>query len=285
MDIRLTEQHKSLLKVAYYFVTLACLSISALALYKAYINLHYRLAYWVCLGAAILLYIGVVLLVLCKLRGTAKIWVHSIALQFLPLCATVAVFCLLSVVELKPAIGAMNKYERAFNDLQRVQKSAAVKNGLSPFKSRAELEMCYEELCKEGKLVKISSNSGYVVRQLTYSEPYVVPKVKSLLDDIAHSFQEKTNSKVMFEVTSVLRTEEDVAKLRKVNANASSASCHCNATTIDISYIQFSRARLSGQSDADLRLALAQAIYELRKAGRCYVKIEQKQCCYHITVR
>jgi hypothetical protein len=272
-------------KVAYYLVTLACLGVSALALYKAYLNLHYRLIYWAGLGVAILFYIGVVLLIARKMRGTAKILVHSIALQLIPLCATVAVFCFLSVISSRPAVGAMNKYERRFNDLQSVQKVAAENNGLPPFDSRAELNECYEALCKEGKLVKISSNSGYVVRELTYSAPYVVPKVECLLNDIAKSFQEKAGSKVRFEVTSVLRTKEDVKRLQKVNANATTTSCHCYATTIDISYVRFSKGCMNTQKGADLRLALAQAVDELRKAKRCYVKIEQKQCCYHITVR
>ena len=285
MKFRLPERCKWLFKGVYYSFTLACLGVSALVLYKAYLNIHVRFAYWACLGVAILLYIAVVLLVTRKLRGNAKLVLHSVALQLLPLCATVSVFCYLAKMDSETVVGAMNKYERKFNDLQSVQKAAAMKNGLDPFESRADLEENYKALCKEGKLVKISSNSGYVVRELTYSVPYVVPKVEALLDDIAKSFQERTNSRVKFEVTSVLRTEEDVANLRRVNGNASSVSCHCHATTIDISYVRFSKELLSTQRDSDLRLVLAQAIYELRDAGRCYVKIEQKQHCYHITVR
>ncbi len=285
MEIRLPERYKRLLKVVYYLITLACLGASAFALYQAYLNLHYRLAYWAILGGVLLLYVGGVTLLVHRLHGNVKIIVHSIALQLLPLCATLSVFCYLSKMNSEVVVGAMNKYEKRFNDLQRVQKVAAVKNGLAPFESRAELEENYKTLCKEGKLVKISSNSGYVVRKLTYSVPYVVPKVEALLDDIAKSFQERTDSKVKFEVTSVLRTEEDVANLQKVNGNASSASCHCHATTIDISYVRFSKDMLSASKDRDYRLALAQSIYELRNAGRCYVKIEQKQHCYHITVR
>ena len=133
--------------------------------------------------------------------------------------------------------------------------------------------------------MQIESNSKYIVRDLTVSSPYVVPKVEELLDDIAEGFQEKTQSKSRFVVTSVLRTEEDIAKLRKTNVNASSASCHCNATTIDISYVRFGADELKPRNDYELRLALAQTLHELRKAGRCYVKIERKQYCYHITVR
>ena len=109
--------------------------------------------------------------------------------------------------------------------------------------------------------------------------------MEELLEDIADSFQKKTHSKSRFMVTSVLRTEEDIAKLRRVNGNASAASCHCNATTIDISYVRFGQDELRPRNEYELRLALAQTLHELRKEERCYVKIERKQYCYHITVR
>ena len=169
--------------------------------------------------------------------------------------------------------------------LQDKQKAAAIANGLAPFKSRAEIEDNYNKLRRSRKLVHIESNPKYIVRELTSSSPYVVPKVSDLLDDIAKSFQEKTQSKARFMVTSVLRTEEDVKKLHKTNVNASTNSCHCNATTIDISYVRFEEDKLRPRDSYQLRLALAQTLHELREAGRCYVKIERKQYCYHITVR
>ena len=85
-------------------------------------------------------------------------------------------------------------------------------------------------------------------------------------------------------MTSVLRTEEDVKKLKRVNGNASTNSCHCNATTIDISYVRFDDDEDKPRGGYELRWALAQSLHELREAGRCYVKIERKQYCYHITV-
>jgi hypothetical protein len=272
-------------KAIYYGITLLCLGVSAVALYKAYLNLHIRMLFWVGLGIVILAYIIAALVFIHPRRGFEKFVCHTLALQVVPLCAAVLVFWFVSGREYKPVAGATNQYEVAFNDMQNVQKASAEKNGLPPFESRATLEENYKKLRKEKKLIKISSNSGYVVRRLTHSVPYVVPKVEELLDDIAKSFQEKTKSDTRFVVTSVLRTEEDVEKLQQVNVNASSASCHCNATTIDISYVRFEKDKLRSRTDYDLRLALAKTLHELRAAGRCYVKIEKKQYCYHITVR
>lgn len=34
-----------------------------------------------------------------------------------------------------------------------------------------------------------------------------------------------------------------------------------------------------------LKLVLAQVIFDLKNEGRCYVKHERQQACFHITVR
>ena len=54
-----------------------------------------------------------------------------------------------------------------------------------------------------------------------------------------------------------------------------------------LKYLQTHKLGITGQ-DALLKLGLYRLsgeIHELRKEGRCYVKIERKQYCYHITVR
>ena len=125
----------------------------------------------------------------------------------------------------------------------------------------------------------------YYVRGLTHSVPYLVPKAETLLSDIAREFQVISGTNSRFEVTSVLRTKEDIKKLQGSNANATTNSCHLYGTTFDISYARFRTDVLHPKSNAELREALAQAVYNLREQGRCYVKFEKKQKCYHITVR
>lgn len=287
MDIKGGNLRKLVIRTAYYLVTLTCVGVLVWALRYAYLYFNISLALWVCLYMAIAAYmVGMLGLTVKIQRGVRKVAFHSFVMQLVPLLAAIFIFGLTSKDDdYKPLTGKTRHYERYFNDLQNRQKVAALKNGLSPFASRAEVEAQYKKLRRAGKLVRIESNSKYIVRDLTVSSPYVVPKVEKLLDDIAKGFQEKTQSKSRFVVTSVLRTEEDVAKLKKINGNASSDSCHCNATTIDISYVRFVADELRPRSDYELRLALAQTLHELRKAGRCYVKIERKQYCYHITVR
>ena len=280
------DRRKTIFVLIYHILTLVCLGLLVWSLYYAYLYFNVPLVLWVLLYVAIVAYFVVSIAFMRKQRGLYRFITHSLALQLVPICASIFTFWLISESTVyTPIEGKAKKYERSFNDLQNKQKAAAIANGLAPFKSRAEIEENYGKLRLTRKLVHIESNPKYIVRELTSSSPYVVPKVRDLLDDIAVRFQEKTQSKTRFIVTSVLRTEEDVKKLRKTNVNASTNSCHCNATTIDISYVRFGVDRVRPRDNYQLRLALAQALHELREEGRCYVKIERKQYCYHITVR
>lgn len=280
------DRAKIVVLTTYYLTTLVCLGLSVWALYYAYLYFNLPLVLWIFLYILVVAYLVGMGILTYQKRGFLRVVIHSFAFQLIPLCCAILVLSLISKGDTyKPTPGKPNTYERSFKDMQDKQKVAAVANGLAPFKSRAEIEDNYNKLRLTRKLVRIESNPKYVVRELTSSSPYVVPKVRDLLEDIAVRFQEKTQSKARFIVTSVLRTEEDVKKLRKTNVNASTNSCHCNATTIDISYVRFSPDRVKPRNEYELRLALAQTLHELRKEGRCYVKIERKQYCYHITVR
>lgn len=88
-------------------------------------------------------------------------------------------------------------------------------------------------------------------------------------------------------VTSVLRTRDDVRRLRKVNGNASANSAHQYATTFDITYARFERLSLKGEAANNMRLAniLGNVLEQMRKENRCYVKYERRQRCFHITSR
>ena len=280
------NRRKTILMALYLLLTPTCLGLAAWSLYNAYLYFNVRLVWWILLYAIIIAYVVAAVLFIHKHRGIRRVIIHTLALQLIPISATIFTFWLISQsMNYTPVSGNASSYERAFNDMQDKQKAAALANGIAPLKSRADIEDNYVKLRLLRKLVRIESNSKYVVRDLTSSSPYVVPKVRDLLDDIATRFQEKTQSKARFMVTSVLRTEEDVKKLRKTNVNASTASCHCNATTIDISYVRFDVDEVRPRDNYQLRLALAQTLHELRKERRCYVKIERKQYCYHITVR
>jgi hypothetical protein len=91
-------------------------------------------------------------------------------------------------------------------------------------------------------------------------------------------------------VTSVLRSEADVERLRLHNGNASDQSCHRFATTFDIAYNRYKTVEPPGQhrrpvTNDTLKYVLSEVLRDVRQQGRCYIKYEVKQGCFHITTR
>ncbi len=174
-------------------------------------------------------------------------------------------------------------YDYRFGDVNSTHLSSARKNGIKPVSHRNKLQT--------ESLTKIKSCDKYLVRHLTHSVPYLTTSSAQLLDDIGtrfqHALKEQGGNKHRIIVTSVLRTEEDVKRLRKVNGNASNNSAHQYATTFDISYISFDRQSLEGKHASDKQLAnvLGKVLKQLRDEGRCHIKYEKKQHCFHITSR
>ena len=183
-------------------------------------------------------------------------------------------------------------WEECFPDINDVQLVAAQTNGISPARNREELE----QLVEEHRLVNICHSPYYRVDNLSHSVPLLVPKAQHLLNTICLNFADSLQSKGLPLhlpiVTSVLRTADDVSRLRKGNGNATENSCHCYGTTVDITYNRF--VPLVGYHDANIPLlrwdfpmkqVLAEVLRDLRQQGLCYVKHERKQACFHLTVR
>ena len=142
-------------------------------------------------------------------------------------------------------------------------------------------------------MVLIESNEYYIVDSLTHSLPYLVPKAGDLLSSIGSNFLDSLESKGLnpnqVVVTSVLRTQDDVKKLRKRNGNASEKSAHFYGTTFDVSWKRFKKVEddrpMQDVNRDTLKLVLSEVLRDLRKAETCYVKYELKQGCFHITAR
>lgn len=180
---------------------------------------------------------------------------------------------------------------REFNDKNDVHLAAAQQIGISPLASREDIPKV------EDKLNLICANMGfrgpepYIVENLTHSVPLLVDEAAELLCDIGANFQDSLRNKHLPQysivVTSVLRTDADVKRLSRRNVNAVERSVHCYGTTVDISYKRFVKldATAKDARDVDLIAVLGEVLRDLKKAGRCYVKHEVKQACFHITAR
>ena len=84
----------------------------------------------------------------------------------------------------------------------------------------------------------------------------------------------------------MLRTPRLVKRLRRRNRNAVDTSAHLYGTTFDISYAKFicDSTRVP-RTQEDMKNLLGEVVYAMREQGRCYVKYERKQGCFHITCK
>ena len=105
------------------------------------------------------------------------------------------------------------QFAKEFNDLNEVQLATAQSIGVPPVKDREAAEHL------KGKLVEITDSDLYSVDELTHSIPFLIPSAADLLERIGRNFQDSLTSKGLnpnkLFVTSVLRTEDDVRKLRQ----------------------------------------------------------------------
>ena len=180
-------------------------------------------------------------------------------------------------------------YRRTFGDLNEAHLNVAQAIGITPIASRKEAEHMKE------KLQHIETNDLYVVDSLTHSIPYLIKGAAQLLDTIGTNFLDSLTAKGLnpnkIIVTSVLRTEDDVKRLRRRNGNASVNSAHFYGTTFDVSWTRFKKVEdedgrpLQDVSSDTLKLVLSEVLRDLRKADKCYIKYELKQGCFHITTR
>ena len=182
----------------------------------------------------------------------------------------------------KHRILSVPNYKVAFPDSQSVQLVAAEKWGVRPVRNREDAEQ------RKKELVYVGVNPYYHVDRLYTSIPYLVPRAAVLLQDIGEAFYDSLYHKGVpmqqIIVTSVLRTMEDVARLRRRNGNATEQSCHLYGTTFDICYNRYQPIERPVRNDT-LKWVLSEVLRDMRQQGRCYIKYEVKQGCFHMTVR
>ena len=191
---------------------------------------------------------------------------------------------------IKNRIYSVPSFRRTFPDLQDVQIEAARQWGVEPVEDRAEAER------RKDELVYVGSNPYYTMDgRMSYSIPYLVPRASNLLQKISRNFLDSLAIKGIplhtLIVTSVLRTESDVRRLRAINGNASPESCHRYGTAFDICYNRYNTVQhpdgpeRRAVGNDTLKWVLSEVLRDMREAEMCYIKYEVRQGCFHITVR
>jgi hypothetical protein len=174
-----------------------------------------------------------------------------------------------------------------------------------------------EPLEERGRLRRLPESTRlWEIRDLDYSVPYVTPDAESMLVEIGERWMAALDSLGLppfrMEITSVLRTPADQARLRRSNANAArGASSHEFGTTLDIAYRRYAAPRIGGtelenvhpslrsrletthdslfvelasRRGTELEAVLGRVIEEMRSEGKLLVMMERQQTVYHITV-
>ena len=170
-----------------------------------------------------------------------------------------------------------------FNDLNPLHLEAGRSLGLAePPESRENINTW--------RLREIKDCRYYVVDKLDYSVPYLTRGGARLLDEVGENFRDSLEAKgmipVRFKLSSVLRTKDDVRRLRRSgNVNASENSSHCYGCTFDIAWASYDLPKRYNATWDQYRGVMAEVLRDLRAEGKCYVKFEAKESCFHITSR
>lgn len=171
-----------------------------------------------------------------------------------------------------------------FNDLNSAHVEYAVKFGIQPINTSKDI------LTINKAIVEVKSGKEYYISPLTHSYPFLVEPAAKLLHDIGTEFNQRLaevypKANYQINATSLLRTTESVSRLKEGNANSTENSAHLYGTTFDVSYVKFREGENNSDqiSDADLKILLAEVLLGLKQKGRCLVKYERKQGCFHIT--
>lgn len=142
----------------------------------------------------------------------------------------------------------------------------------------------------QGKLLRVEGNEYFVLDTMHYSFPFLTPVARKFIDELGFRFHRKLENTTLkctqFTITSLLRTTKSIKRLKKRNKNAIYKSSHLHGTSFDISYKQFFSNRAINESEVlFLKDVLAETLYELRGAGKCWVTYEMWQTCFHVVVR
>ena len=175
-------------------------------------------------------------------------------------------------------IRGVANFKAEFPDSQSVQIVAAERWGVRPVQNREDAEE------RKKELVYVGESPYWHVDRLSSSIPYLVPRAAVLLQAFYDSLYNKGIPFNQLIVTSLLRSMDDVAKLQRHNPNATERSCHLFGTTFDICYNRYHPVTQPVRDDT-LKWVLSEVLRDKRNEGRCYIKYEVKQGCFHMTVR
>lgn len=175
-----------------------------------------------------------------------------------------------------------------------------------------------DTLRRQGRLVLLEDSTYWVVRELDYSRPLVVPALRAALAEIGERFHARLMDLgaplFRMEVSSALRAAADQAALRQVNPNAASGeSTHEYGTSVDLAYSAFAApaepvvavdtvdaaawaapylrryqdvaaGRVAARRALELKAILGEVLLEAKQEGLVLITLERRQPVFHLTL-
>jgi Family of unknown function (DUF5715) len=136
-----------------------------------------------------------------------------------------------------------------------------------------------EELEMRGELVSLhDSRELQIAANLELNRRFCRPWTRDFLEDLSQAFYAQFHHPI--EVTSLVRTVDQQARLQRSNHNAApidgdTASSHLAGLTVDIGKSPMSRRE---------RDWISQYVFKLQQLGLVEAAEERRQACYHIMV-
>lgn len=142
---------------------------------------------------------------------------------------------------------------------------------------------------KEKKqLEHIKTCKNYTVDKMMFSNPYLTPGAKTLLEEIAVNFADSLEAKSLVSskivVTNALMTKEDITNLKAAGNESATVECgYCYGTTFDISNEIFSRKAGDSVTPEQLSQVLAEVLRDEKSQGRCLVTFDGSRHIFTVT--
>lgn len=209
-------------------------------------------------------------------------------------------FSLLNMNDKKPRKIVLQKVEPKFEcrKFQKNEFSQQLNNRLSDYMDRSvhqgvrasEDARGIKQNIRSGKLVLVTTQTGFELDAFHYSYPVLTPYAKKILTEIGQAFHDSLQATPLADsrllVTSMTRTHHSVSKLVRYNRTAVKNSPHLNGNTFDISFSRFvSNHKLKEIELQFLQELSSSILLQFKKDFKLWATFERHEECLHVVTR
>lgn len=220
--------------------------------------------------------------------------------SLLSISFVLAGFSLLNMNENTPRKIVQRKVEHKFEcgKFQENEFSRQLNNRLSDYMDKSvyqgvkasEDDRGIKRNIRSGKLVLVTTHTGFELDEFHYSYPVLTPYAKKILSEIGQAFHDSLQYTPLADarllVTSMTRTHHSVSRLVRHNQTAVKKSPHLNGNTFDISFSRFvSDVTLNTCETQYLQELSASILLKFKQDCKLWATFERHEECLHVVTR